>query len=286
MVFEGELLFPHSPQPIATLSTSSKPAIAAQADRRPLNFDGCLTGGCTGLTGCRSATNDCSSPSVVALVAELTRCRCSSIDSCPSASALSRTSQVAVRSLSLARVYRVATSTILKVPPASPQTRWRSWRRTRPRDTSVVARPTYSGHRATAATGGGLRASAAVPAGRGLLGTHRRLGGLRRQSLPAAGRQVPWQAQFGDVPHLPQGTAHVGVMGFRGPPWCGVGFGADRRGTGHAGHPLRRILRTRGGGMPHLQLEPSGEVVRARRGPSTKGIAYLTDRAQWCADGQ
>ena len=66
---------------------------------------------------CRSATSDCSSPSVAAVVAVATRCRCSSIDSWPSPNALSRTWQVSVRSLSFARVCRVATSTIVKVRP-------------------------------------------------------------------------------------------------------------------------------------------------------------------------
>ena len=36
---------------------------------------------------------------------------------------------------------------------------------------------------------------------------------------------------------------------------------------------LRRIRGPRGGGMPHLQLESSGEVVRARRGSAAEGLA-------------
>jgi len=68
----------------------------------------------------RSETNDWSSPNVAAVVADATRCRCSSMDSCPSASALSSTWQVSLRSLSFARVpgvCRVATSMIVGVSP-------------------------------------------------------------------------------------------------------------------------------------------------------------------------
>src|ERR1700736_5364128 len=83
------------------------------------------------------------------------------------------------------------------------------WRRSH---ASAVGRPTYSGHRATAATGGGLWASAPVPAGRGVLRPTRCHGGLPPQPVPAAGREVPWQAQYGDVSDLPQGTAHLGVL--------------------------------------------------------------------------
>ena len=64
------------------------------------------------------STSDCSSPSVAAVVAVATRCRCSSIDSCRRPSALSSTWQVSLRSLSFARVpavCRVATSMIVKV---------------------------------------------------------------------------------------------------------------------------------------------------------------------------
>ncbi len=53
---------------------------------------------------CRSSTSDCSSPSVVAVVAALTRSPCSAIDSWPSLSALSRIWHVSLRSLSFARV--------------------------------------------------------------------------------------------------------------------------------------------------------------------------------------
>ena len=67
----------------------------------------------------------------------------------------------------------------------------------------------------------------------------------------------------------------------------GVRFGADRRGVGPAGNPLRRVLRTRGGGMPHLQLESPGQVVRARRGPPPKGTPRRTQTARVrCAHGQ
>ena len=34
-------------------------------------------------------------------------------------------------------------------------------------------------------------------------------------TLPAARREVPREAQFGDVPDLPQGAAHLGVVGIR-----------------------------------------------------------------------
>src|SRR6185295_6610698 len=133
---------------------------------------------------------------------------------------------------------------------------------------SPAAGPTYSGLRATAATSGGLRASAPFPAGRGLLGTHRCLGGLRRQSLPTTGSEVPWEAQFGDVPDLPQGATDPGVVGVRGPPRRRVRLGAHRRGTGAAGDPLRRILCIRGGGMPDLRMESLGQVLCARRNPT------------------
>ena len=205
-------------------STTSTPATAARMPQ-PLPAPGCgrdsLLGRASAPVRCWSASptpRTCRSPSVAAPVASATRVRCSSMDSCPSASALSRIWHVSLRSLSFARVpgvCRVATTMIVKVRLPSPQTRWPTsdrWRRSR---ASAIARPTYSGHRATAATGGGLCASAAVPAGRGVLGPHRRLGGLRRQSVPAAGREVPREAQLGDVPDLPQGTAHLGVVGVR-----------------------------------------------------------------------
>ncbi|SKX65323.1 Uncharacterised protein [Mycobacteroides abscessus subsp. massiliense] len=56
------------------------------------------------LAFCRSETSELSCPSVEAVVAEATRSRCSSMDSCPSLSASSSSLQVSLRSLSLARV--------------------------------------------------------------------------------------------------------------------------------------------------------------------------------------
>ena len=151
------------------------------------------------------------------------------------------------------------------------------------RHASVLDGPTYSGLRAIAATGGGLRPSATVPAGRGLFGTHRRLGGLRRQSVSAARRQIPRQAQFGDVSDLPQGAVDAGVLGVRRSPGGCVGVCAHRRRTRPAGHPVRRVLCPCGGGMPHLQLESPGQVVCARRDPTTQGITPHPSRAQPCA---
>ena len=65
-------------------------------------------GSCTGAFAvCRSETSALRSPRVAALVAALTRCPCSAIDSWPSESAVSRIWQVSLRSLSLARVLAV-----------------------------------------------------------------------------------------------------------------------------------------------------------------------------------
>ena len=86
---------------------------------------------------------------------------------------------------------------------------------TGPGHTPAARGPTYSGLRAIAATGGRLRPPAAVSAGRGLLRPHGRLRGVRCQPLPVARRQVPRQAELGDVPDLPQGAADLGVVGVR-----------------------------------------------------------------------
>ena len=70
---------------------------------------GCVTAGSwtAALSVCRSAISACRSPSVTALVAVPTRCRCSSAESWPSFSASSRIWQASCRSLSLARVVAV-----------------------------------------------------------------------------------------------------------------------------------------------------------------------------------
>ena len=140
----------------------------------------------------RSATRAFRSPSVTALVAALTRSRCSSIESSPSFKAASRILQASCRSLSLARVSAVAppengapshfaTWMIVEARLRFGAERDGSYRR-RSRNSfgcvSVVRMATYSGGRATAATGGGLRASAALTAGRGVLGPHRCVGGM------------------------------------------------------------------------------------------------------------
>ena len=174
--FSGEGVLPYRPQPMPMPSSTSTAATAARiphaaglpAGSRRSFF---RFGSCTGaLRSADPSTSDCSSPSVAALVAGATRCRCSSIDSCPSASALSRTWQVSLRSLSFARVLavcRVATTMIVRVRPAVTRRPDADHGPTHPsrRHASVVAGPTYSGLRAIAATGGGLRASAPVPAG-------------------------------------------------------------------------------------------------------------------------
>jgi hypothetical protein len=116
-------------QAIAPPITTANPAIAAMTTGPRRGFDCCPTGDCAEFACCRSATNDCNSPSVAALVAAFTRCSCSAIDSCPSASALSRTWQMSTRSLSLARVpgvRGVATSKIVRVGRASSQSRCRT----------------------------------------------------------------------------------------------------------------------------------------------------------------
>ncbi len=258
------------PSSTSTAGDRGADAPAAARDGQPAAASG-ASGSCTGaLPVCRSDTSDCSSPSVAALVApspaagvrpstavprparcrESGRCRCGRCPS-PGCSAVCAS---------------VATAMIVRVRAANRRRPDAAIRPTRGtgRHASVLSGPTYSGHRAIAATGGGLRASAPVPAGRGVLGPHRRHRGVRRQSVPAARREVPRQAQYGDVPDLPQGTADVGVVGVRRPPRRGVGFGAHRRGAGLAGDPVRRVLGTRGGGMPDLQLESPGQVVRAR----------------------
>ena len=138
---------------------------------------------------------------------------------------------------------------------------------------SALGSATYSGHRATAATGGGLRASAARPAGRGVLGSHWRVRGLRREPLSAARCEVSRETQPGDVPDLPKGTTHAGVVGIRRTSGCGIGLGAHRRRIGVVGNPLRRVRRPRGGGVPNMQLESLGQVVCARCGAPAEGHA-------------
>ncbi|CNV67520.1 Uncharacterised protein [Mycobacterium tuberculosis] len=130
---------------------------------------------------------------------------------------------------------------------------------------SVVWMASYSGQRATAATGSGLHATATLPAGRGVFGTHRCVGGVRRQPLPAARRKVSWEAQPGHLPDLPQGAAHTGVVGVRRAPRCGIRVRAHRRRTDPAGDPVLRVRGPRGGGMSNLQLESSGQVIRPGR---------------------
>ena len=123
--FGGEASEPIRAQPMAPAITTARPVTAAMTTGPLRSFDGCAANGCTASGACRSSTNDCSSPNVAALVALLTRCRCSSDDSCPSASALSSTWQVSVRSLSLARVLgvlRVATKEDRRGRDPSPQT--------------------------------------------------------------------------------------------------------------------------------------------------------------------
>jgi hypothetical protein len=105
-----------------TTAATVKPAMTSgpRPDLGPV-----VTNGCSAPAVCRSATNDSSSPSVAAVVAALTRCRCSSIESWPSAKALSRIWQVAVRSLSFARVprvYALPRKKIVRGRTPSPQT--------------------------------------------------------------------------------------------------------------------------------------------------------------------
>ena len=147
---------------------------------------------------------------------------------------------------------------------------------TQPTYLSASVPRTYSGLRAIAATGSGLRASAPITAGRGLFRPDRRQRSLRRQPLPAARRQVPRQGQLGHVPDLPKGAADPGLVGVRRPSRRGVRVCADRRRVGLASVAVRRVLRTCGGGMPNLQLESLGQVVCARRDTHGSSAAEVT----------
>ena len=60
---------------------------------------------------------------------------------------------------------------------------------------------------------------------------------------------------------------------------AGVGLGPHRRRVGLVGDPIPGVLGPRGGGMPHLQLESSGQVICARRGPPAQGHAARGRRA-------
>ncbi|CKP87938.1 Uncharacterised protein [Mycobacterium tuberculosis] len=101
----GERVLPYTPQPMPTPS-STDATNAAASKPNSVRFARDLSAGiCAGaLSTCRSATRRCRSPRVTALVAALTRSRCSSIESSPSRRASSRIRQASCRSLSLARV--------------------------------------------------------------------------------------------------------------------------------------------------------------------------------------
>lgn len=133
----------------------------------------------------------------------------------------------------------------------------------------VVAR-TYSGQRATSATGGGLRPSATVSACRGLLGQDRGQCCVRRRPLLASSCQVPRPWQRRRVSYLPQGTAHSRVVGVRREAGRPFRLGPDGRRTGASRGNAGGVLGTRGRGVPVLQLEPPRAVLRARRGPGTE----------------
>lgn len=126
--------------------------------------------------------------------------------------------------------------------------------------------PRYSGDRANSAAGGGLCASAQVPAGRCLRGAGRRRRGVRCESLSAQGREVPRPRQRGDLSDLSKRAADVGFVGVRRWARPSGRVGADARGTDSDGRVERRILGACRRGMPLVQLESSGAVVRARHG--------------------
>src|SRR5205807_8598586 len=100
--------------------------------------------------------------------------------------------------------------------------------------------------RANPTAGGGLRVAAPSAARRGLLGPRRDLGGLRRQPLPAARREIPRSPERCDLPGLPQGTVDAGLLGVRGRVEARFRLRAYTGRTGQDGHALRRVQRLRG----------------------------------------
>lgn len=145
---------------------------------------------------------------------------------------------------------------------------------------SAPARATYSCPRAGAETDGGLRVAASVPAVRGRRGSDGCRGGVRRRPVPAARRGVPRPTQRRDLPDLPQGTAHVGLVGVRRPPRYGERLRPVHRRDHAARRRQRGVHRPRGGGVPQLSLEPSGPVVRRRTGAPTAAATITSRRGQ------
>ena len=139
----------------------------------------------------------------------------------------------------------------------------------------LVGERTYSGPRATSATGGGLRPSATVAACRGVLGQDGCHRGVRRGPVPPAGRQVPRPWQRRRLSDLPERAAHARFLGVRGEARPALRLGAYSRRTGSIGRHAGRILGARGRGLPFVQLEPPRSVLRPRRRSRAEATASV-----------
>src|SRR4051794_19174085 len=120
----------------------------------------------------------------------------------------------------------------------------------------------YIWRRARTTVGGGLRAPAARAPRRCARGPGRAVRGLRRESVPLPGREVPRGADRDALPHLPPGGADAGQLRLRRRAGPGVGAGEDADGTGPDGRRPGRVLRVHRRGLPRLRLEPPRPLLR------------------------
>ncbi|CAA9237210.1 MAG: FIG00659286: hypothetical protein, partial [uncultured Blastococcus sp.] len=120
----------------------------------------------------------------------------------------------------------------------------------------------YIGRRARTSIRRGLRAAAACCSRRRVRGPHGSLRGLRRQSLPLPGGEVPRRGDLGGLPGVPQGAPHPGELRLRRPPGTDVGPGEDRVRARPDGCRTAGVHRVRGRGLPELRVEPSGLLLR------------------------
>ena len=264
---------------ITPLSTTTTPITAVMMTGPLRSFDRRVTNGCTAPGACRSSTSDCNSPNVAALVAAAHPLRCSS----PTADRRQRAVEYLAGVIAVAvlgpgaRCLPVATTMIVRGREPSPQT-------------DADARGHVARH-------------ASVPAGRRTLVIVRLQRqvvdyALRRRSLLAevySGRTGVTEVCDAN-PYLLRAAKYHGKPSSVMCPICRKeqltlvswvfgdhlgavsGIGAHRRGIGVAGDPIRRVRGARGGGMPNLQLESLGQVIRARRATAPKARGTRTAR--------
>ena len=115
-----------------------------------------------------------------------------------------------------------------------------------------------------------LRACPPGNARRSACWPHHRRGRLRRASVPAPCREVPWRGDGHQVPDLPPVPAHPCDLRVRGRTRALRRPGEASGRTGRDGYGIWGVSGVRRRGLPELWLEPPRFVLRSRHGRAAR----------------